>query len=67
MDEMMVAIAGTVIVKFALIVAILEAAQYFHNQNLLWWWVLVLFADISYKRTVTNEETKAGKEGVDEG
>lgn len=64
MNEMMIAITGSLIVKSVLILAVLEAAQYFQNHNLLWWWVLVLFAGISYKYTESNEddqETANGK------
>lgn len=55
MNEMMIAITGSVIVKSVLILAVLEAAQYFHNPKLLCWWLLVLLTGIDYKRTSTNE------------
>lgn len=63
MNEMMIAITGSVIVKSVLVMAVLEAAQYFHNPKLLWWWILILFAGIQYK-TTTSEES--GKEDANE-
>ena len=63
MNEMMMAITGTVIVKSVLAMAVLEAAQYFHNPKLLWWWVLVLFVSINYSRTRSeNKEEEVANE-----
>lgn len=66
MNEMMVAITGTVIVKGVLVMAVLEAAQYFHNQKLLWWWVLVLLAGINYSHTSSDKE-ETEMDGANEG